>query len=372
MPSTYTTNLGIEKITTGEQSGTWGVTTNTNFDLIDQAVNGIVSVTLASAGSSGSPNALEITDGSASDGRNKFIEFVDGGDLGATAYVQLTPNDAEKIVIIRNSLSGDQNVIVFQGTYNASNDFEVENGKDVVLKFDGAGTGATVTQVFDDLLVGALSTTTVTATTGNITTVNATTVDATNVEATNLKAKDGTAAITVADSTGQVTIADAVLTTADINGGNIDGTAIGASTPSTANISTLSLGGVQVTSNAGEINLLDGSVAGTIVNSKGVVYGSSGEVNATTLQIGGSSITVSAAEINQLNGVTSAVLESDDIGSTVLAYDANLQGFVDALTLPTSDGSDGQALVTNGSGTISFGSAGISTGKAIAMAIVFG
>ena len=59
-------------------------------------------------------------------------------------------------------------------------------------------------------------------------------------------------------------------------------------------------------------------------------------------------------------------------GIDVLAYDANLQGFVDALTLPTSDGSDGQALVTNGSGTISFGSAGISTGKAIAMAIVFG
>ena len=310
MPSTYTTNLGIEKIATGEQSGTWGVTTNTNFDLIDQAVNGIVSITLSSAGSSGSPNALEITDGSASNGRNKFIEFVDGGDLGGTAFVQLTPNDAEKIVIIRNSLSGSQSLIVFQGTYSASNDFEVSNGKDVVLKFSGSGTGATVTQVFDDLLITALSATTVAATTGNITTVNATTVDATNVEATNLKAKDGTAAITVADSTGQVTIADAVLTTADINGGNIDGTAIGATTPSTANISTLSLGGVQVTANAGEIN--------------------------------------------QLDGITSAALENNDIGTSVLAYDANLQGFVSALTLPTTDGSANQALVTNGSGTISF------------------
>jgi len=60
------------------------------------------------------------------------------------------------------------------------------------------------------------------------------------------------------------------------------------------------------------------------------------------------------------------------IGSDVLAYDSNLQGFVTALTLPTSDGTNGQALVTNGSGTISFGSAGIGTGKAIAMAIVFG
>jgi len=57
-----------------------------------------------------------------------------------------------------------------------------------------------------------------------------------------------------------------------------------------------------------------------------------------------------------------------------LAYDANLQGFVTALTLPTADGTSGQTLVTNGSGTISFAtnSSGISTGKAIAMAIVFG
>ena len=42
------------------------------------------------------------------------------------------------------------------------------------------------------------------------------------------------------------------------------------------------------------------------------------------------------------------------------------------LTLPSSDGTNGQAITTNGSGTLSFSSAGISTGKAIAMAIVFG
>ena len=45
---------------------------------------------------------------------------------------------------------------------------------------------------------------------------------------------------------------------------------------------------------------------------------------------------------------------------------------IDALTFPAADGTSGQALVTNGSGTLSFDTAGISTGKAIAMAIVFG
>lgn len=42
------------------------------------------------------------------------------------------------------------------------------------------------------------------------------------------------------------------------------------------------------------------------------------------------------------------------------------------LKLPTADGSNGQAIVTNGSGTLSFGNAGISTGKSIAMAMIFG
>jgi hypothetical protein len=106
MPSTYTLNNGIELIATGEQSGTWGDTTNLNLGLVDTALDGQVTVTLPAAGSSGSPNALAISDGSASDGRNRLIIFTDGGDLGATAFVQLTPNDAEKIVYIRNNLSG--------------------------------------------------------------------------------------------------------------------------------------------------------------------------------------------------------------------------------------------------------------------------
>jgi hypothetical protein len=210
MASTYTTNLGIEKIGTGEQSGTWGVTTNENFDLIDEATNGLISITLGSAGSSGSPTALPITDGASSNGRNKFIEFVDGGDLGGTAYVQLTPNTAEKIVHFRNSLSSNRSVIVFQGTYNASNDFEVANGADVLLKFNGGGSGATVTDVNIDLTVTGL-----TVTTANVTTLNATTVD---IEG---GAIDGT--IIGASSA-------AALTATTINGTTITGTTITANT----------------------------------------------------------------------------------------------------------------------------------------------
>lgn len=144
MPSTYTTNLGIEKIGIGEQAGGWGTTTNTNFDIIDQAVGGVHTETLVSAASSGTPNTLPITDGVLSDGRNIFVEFNDGGDLGGTAYVQLTPSDAEKIMYVRNSLSNSRDIALFQGTYNVARAITVPNGKDILVKFNGAGASATV------------------------------------------------------------------------------------------------------------------------------------------------------------------------------------------------------------------------------------
>ena len=59
------------------------------------------------------------------------------------------------------------------------------------------------------------------------------------------------------------------------------------------------------------------------------------------------------------------------IGTDVLAYDANLQAFVAAFTLPTSDGSANETLETNGSGTLSFLERA-TTGKAVAFSLIFG
>jgi hypothetical protein len=71
------------------------------------------------------------------------------------------------------------------------------------------------------------------------TVVNATTVDTTNIQVTNIKAKDNTAAGSIADSTGVVTLASSVLTTTDINGGTIDGTAIGGASAAAGSFTTL-------------------------------------------------------------------------------------------------------------------------------------
>lgn len=277
MPSTYTTNLGIEKIETGQQAGTWGNTTNTNFDIIDQAINGIASVTITSSHTtSGGAKALPITDGAVSDGRNAFIEIVDGGDIGGTGYVQLTPSDAEKILHVRNSLSASRSLIIFQGTYSASNDFTLANGKDALIKFDGAGAGAVVSQVYTDLVADNITANVTGNLTGNVTgnvtgavtgNVNgnvtgdltgAVTGNVTgNISSTGLSsfasidvnggAIDGTAigatsaaagTFTDVTATGTVTIA-----TVDINGGSIDGANIGSATPGTGAFSTLSTSG---------------------------------------------------------------------------------------------------------------------------------
>ncbi len=113
-------------------------------------------ITASSAASSGSPNDLPITNGTASNGRNRLVEIYSGTDLGGTVYYQLTPNDAEKIIYIRNSLN-TQDLIVFQGTYNASNDYLIPNGKTAVIFFNGTGSGAVAANVMSNAHFDALN-----------------------------------------------------------------------------------------------------------------------------------------------------------------------------------------------------------------------
>lgn len=94
------------------------------------------------------------------------------------------------------------------------------------------------------------------------------------------------------------------------------------------------VGGVTVTSTGTELNLVDGSVAGTIVNSKAVIYGAAGQVNATTLQIAGTSITATAAELNILDGVTATAAEIN---------------YLDITTLGTSEASKAVTAAADGS-----------------------
>ncbi len=98
---------------------------------------------------------------------------------------------------------------------------------------------------------------------------------------------------------------------------------------------SLNDGTTTLTSTAAELNLIDGSSAGTIVNSKAVIYGSSGEVNATTLQIAGTSITATAAELNIMDGDATVSTDAFASGDGLVTNDAGTMKQTSVDTLDT-------------------------------------
>tara|TARA_R100000149_G_C5877141_1_gene141124 strand:+ start:38 stop:2068 length:2031 start_codon:yes stop_codon:yes gene_type:complete len=158
MASTYTLNNGIQLIGTGDQSGTWGDTTNTNFELIDTSLDGQVVITLGSAGTTGSPNEITINEGTASNARNRMYIVNESSTYSGDAYLKLNPNDAEKIVYVRNNFQNtNHSLVLFQGTYDAANAYSIPKGKTAVVYFDGAGSGAVAANMFDNAHFDALN-----------------------------------------------------------------------------------------------------------------------------------------------------------------------------------------------------------------------
>jgi hypothetical protein len=135
MASTYTLNTGIELIANGEQSGTWGTTTNVNLEIIDRLTNGVGAITL-----SGTTHTLTTSDGTLSDGQFKVLVF--GGSPSGTNTVTISPNDQDKQYFILNS-SG-QSVVLTQGS---GGNVTIANGKSAIVFADGGGAGAAVTDL---------------------------------------------------------------------------------------------------------------------------------------------------------------------------------------------------------------------------------
>jgi len=135
MASTYTSNLGVEKIGAGEQAGTWGNTTNNNLDIIDRAINGVGAITL-----SGTSHTLTTSDGTLSDGGFKVLVF--GGSPSGTNTVTISPNDQDKFYVVQNSTS--QSITFTQGS---GGNVGLAAGSKKIIYADGAGSGAAVVDV---------------------------------------------------------------------------------------------------------------------------------------------------------------------------------------------------------------------------------
>jgi len=93
MASTYSSDLKLELMATGENAGTWGTKTNTNLELVQQAIAGFESITL----SSGSTTALVMSNASISTARNMVIKFATITLSGSTTVT--IPDSIEKFYI---------------------------------------------------------------------------------------------------------------------------------------------------------------------------------------------------------------------------------------------------------------------------------
>lgn len=144
MPSSYTTNLGVEKPADGEQDGIWGDIVNDNMDIVDRAINGGVILSL-----SGTSSTLTTSDGTLSDGQNKFLIL--GGSPSGTHTITISPNDAEKVYYVYN-LSG-QSVIFTQGS---GTNVTIATGDSAVIYADGAGSGAGVINITDHFAMNSV------------------------------------------------------------------------------------------------------------------------------------------------------------------------------------------------------------------------
>ena len=146
MPSTYTSNGGIEKIGLGEKAGAWGTTTNTNFDIIDRLINGVGDITL-----SGTTHTLTTSDGSLSEGMYKVLVL--GGSPSGTNTVTISPNDADKLYFVKNGTS--QTATFTQGS---GANVSILAGDSAIIFADGAGSGAAVTDLTSGLKVKGIKT----------------------------------------------------------------------------------------------------------------------------------------------------------------------------------------------------------------------
>jgi hypothetical protein len=150
MPSSYT-DLGIELMATGENSGTWGDKTNTNLQLVQQGFAGYQEVTVNGTGTT----TLDITDGTISNGRNAVIKFT--GTITGNIIVTI-PDSIEKIYVFENGTTGAFTVQVktVSGTgptftaVNKGQKFVYANGTDVIDIELGAPGGSDKQIQFND------------------------------------------------------------------------------------------------------------------------------------------------------------------------------------------------------------------------------
>lgn len=134
--ATYVNNLRLKEITTGDEDGTWGTSTNTNLELITDGFSYGTKQMAADAN-----ETFTMPDATADATRSLYLKITSAASLTATREVTLGPNTVSKTWIIENATSGSQIITIKQGSGATVN---VANGSKVMIVTDGAGAGAAV------------------------------------------------------------------------------------------------------------------------------------------------------------------------------------------------------------------------------------
>ena len=192
--ATYVNDLRLKEITTGDESGTWGTSTNTNLELIAEAFSyGTEAIT-----TNADTHTTTIADGATDPGRSLYLKYT--GTLDSACTITLGPNTISKVWIIENATSGSQNIIIKQGSGTT---VTIAADAVKVVYSDGAGSGASVVDAFQDVALGG------TPTAANMTITSSLTADAliasTSLKTPLIEFTDGDDAITIADG-GNITI----------------------------------------------------------------------------------------------------------------------------------------------------------------------
>ena len=401
MASTYTP-LGIELQATGENAGTWGTKTNTNLQLIEQISGGFTQQSIAGGAQT---TTLSVSDGSTGAVMaHRMIEFT--GTITGNQIVTI-PLDAQNFYILRNSTSGAYTV-QFKYASGSGSTFTfsaTDKGDKIVFAAANDGTnpdiktlaiGTGISDVVDDTspqLGGNLDTNShniliddayfiadensneqiifqttssavnqfdiTNAATGNAPSISATGDDS-NIDIALIPKGTGETKVGTGSGNATITSSGAHDLILDTNSGTNSGT-ITITDGANGNITLTPNGTGDVVAVADTLTVGDAAAAATI---------SSNGAGTLTLTTGGASDLI----LSTNSGTDSGTITITDAANGNITISPNGSGNIvlDGLTFPNADGSADQALVTDGSGTLSFATAGITTGKAIAMAIVFG
>tara|TARA_R110001583_G_scaffold50309_1_gene157035 strand:+ start:517 stop:1857 length:1341 start_codon:yes stop_codon:yes gene_type:complete len=355
--ATYTSANAIKKISTGDESGTWGDSTNNNFDIIDRAANGFVSIAL-----SGTSYTLSLsTTAVLSDGHYKAINFT--GTPGGTCTVTLEQNDKARLYMILNST--DQSLSITQGS---GANVTIATTKSAIVLADGAGSGAAVT----DFTAVLSSLTELDVTAGTVSASKAVVVDS-NKDITGFRNVTMTGELDAAtldisgavDIDGAVSIA-AATTIATDNKIQFRDAAIYVQSSADGQLDIVADTEVQIAATTIDIN---GAVAlnGAITGATNITL--SGELDAATLDISGNAdidgtletdalslngtaVTSTAAELNIMDGGTSASAVTVVDADQIVLNDNGTMKQITVSSLKTYSDGETAWVNFNGTGTV--------------------